>query len=166
MGMRLVDVDVAMGCKDWPGEVGLKAMAGVAFSTAMDVLELDDHFNVSLLFTSDAVIQKLNQKWRGKDKPTNVLSFPAGDSLGGSPAENGVEFLGDIALALETVQREAVDEGKTFEHHLTHLLVHGFLHLCGYDHETGDEDADEMETLERAILARLAIADPYAVNED
>ena len=77
-----------------------------------------------------------------------------------------VEFLGDIALAFETIAEEAADEGKTFDHHLTHLMVHGFLHLCGYDHETGDQDAEEMETLERAILARLAIADPYAVNND
>jgi probable rRNA maturation factor len=125
------------------------------------VLELDEHFNVSLLFTNDAAVQVLNRDWRGKDKPTNVLSFPAGDS----PVETEVEFLGDIALALETVAAEAADEGKTFEHHTTHLLVHGFLHLCGYDHETGDDDAEEMETLERAILARLAIADPYAVND-
>ena len=160
--MSLVDVDVNIACDGWPEELVLVTMAQVAFSTAMNVLELDEHFNVSLLFTDNAAVQVLNRDWRGKDKPTNVLSFPAGTS----PIESEVEFLGDIALALETVRTEALDEGKTFEHHTTHLLVHGFLHLCGYDHETGDEDAEEMETLERAILARLAIADPYAVNED
>lgn len=159
--MNFVDVDVAMGCDGWPDEAFLLAMAKTAFSTAVDVLELDEQFNVSLLFTSDEAVQKLNREWRGKDKPTNVLSFPAG----ASPVETDIEFLGDIALALETVSQEALEEGKTFEHHLTHLLVHGFLHLCGYDHETGDDDAEEMETLERAILARLAIADPYAVND-
>ena len=90
-----------------------------------------------------------------------MLSFPAGES----PTDSDVEFLGDIALALETVEREALDEGKTFNHHLTHLLVHGFLHLCGYDHETSEAEAEEMETLERAILARLAIADPYAIED-
>jgi probable rRNA maturation factor len=125
------------------------------------VLELDDRFNVSLLFTNDAAMQALNQKWRGKDKPTNVLSFPSGDG----PAGSDIEMLGDIALALETVTREAEGEGKTFDHHLTHLLVHGFLHLLGYDHETGEEDAEEMETLERAILAHLAISDPYAIED-
>jgi probable rRNA maturation factor len=159
--MSPVDIDVNTACDGWPEETVLAAMAKSAFSAAIDVLELDEHFNVSLLFTNDAAVQVLNRDWRGKDKPTNVLSFPAGDS----PVETEVEFLGDIALALETVAAEAADEGKTFEHHTTHLLVHGFLHLCGYDHETGDDDAEEMETLERAILARLAIADPYAVND-
>ncbi len=158
--MSAIDIDVNIACDGWPEEVVLAAMAKSAFSSAMDVLELDEHFDVSLLFTNDAAVQILNRDWRGKDKPTNVLSFPAGDS----PVETEVEFLGDIALAFETIAREAVDEGKTFDHHVTHLLVHGFLHLCGYDHETGDNDAEEMETLERAILARLAIADPYAVN--
>lgn len=160
--MRLIEIEVAIGGGNWPSEAVLAAIAKTALSTAMDVLELDEHFNVSLLFTDDAAVQALNQQWRGQDKPTNVLSFPAGES----PVELDVEFLGDIALAFETVRREALDEAKTFDHHLTHLLVHGFLHLCGYDHETGDEDAEEMETLERAILARLAIADPYAIDDD
>jgi probable rRNA maturation factor len=160
--MSAVDVDVNIACDGWPDEPVLTLLAQSAFAIAIDVLELDEHFNVSLLFTNDAAVQRLNREWRGKDKPTNVLSFPAGDS----PVETEVEFLGDIALALETVAAEAAHEGKTFEHHTTHLLLHGFLHLCGYDHETGDSDAEEMETLERAILARLAIADPYAVNDD
>ncbi len=160
--MNFVDVDVAVGCSGWQDEAVLAVMAKAAFSTSVDVLELDEQFNVSLLFTSDAAVQTLNREWRGKDHPTNVLSFPAGTS----PVETEIEFLGDIALALETVSQEALQEGKTFEHHVTHLLVHGFLHLCGYDHETGDDDAEEMETLERAILARLAIADPYALNDD
>ena len=160
--MSAVEIDVAIGCDGWPDEADLSAMAQSAFSSAVNVLELEEQFNVSLLFTSDAAVQALNREWRGKDSPTNVLSFPAGDS----PTETDVEFLGDIALALETVEREALDEGKIFDHHLTHLLLHGFLHLCGYDHETSDEDAEEMETLERAILARLAIADPYAINEN
>lgn len=159
--MSQVEVDIAIGCEGWPEEAALMAMAKSAFSTAMDVLELEEQFNVSLLFTNDAAVQGLNRDWRGLDKPTNVLSFPAGTS----PVEMEVELLGDIALALETIQRESADEGKKFDHHLTHLLVHGFLHLCGYDHETGEDDAEEMETLERAILARLAIADPYAIDD-
>lgn len=160
--MSRIEIDVAIEGGDWPSEAELAAMAKTAFSAVMDVLELEERFNVSLLFTDDAAIQKLNQQWRGQDKPTNVLSFPAGES----PVEMDIELLGDIALAYETVSREALVEGKIFDHHLTHLLVHGFLHLCGYDHETSDEDAEEMETLERAILARLAIADPYAIDDD
>jgi probable rRNA maturation factor len=160
--MNVVDVDVNIACKGWPDEAALATMAKSAFSTAMDVLELDEAFNVSLLFTSDAAVQILNREWCGKDKPTNVLSFPAGKS----PVQTEIEFLGDIALAFETVQRESAEEGKKFDHHLTHLLLHGFLHLCGYDHETGEEDAEEMETLERAILARLAIEDPYAIDDE
>jgi probable rRNA maturation factor len=158
----MIEIDVNVACEGWPEEAALTAMAHHAFSAAMDVLELEEHFNVSLMFTDDAAVQILNRNWRGKNKPTNVLSFPAGESV----SDSEIEFLGDIALALETVQREAEDEGKPFEHHTTHLLVHGFLHLCGYDHETGEADAEEMETLERAILARLAIADPYALDDE
>lgn len=108
---------------------------------------------VSLLLGDDAALRVLNQAWRGKDKPTNVLSFPA-------PQWQG-DQLGDIALAAETVAAEAAEQGKTFEAHMAHLLVHGFLHLLGYDHEQDDE-ADRMETRERAILADLGFADPYA----
>jgi probable rRNA maturation factor len=159
--MTAIDIDVAIECDGWPQEAALLAMAQPAFSTAIDILDLDGPFNVSLLFTNNAAVQILNRQWRGQDKPTNVLSFPAGES----PVDVEIELLGDIALALETVNQEATEEGKTFEHHLTHLLVHGFLHLCGYDHETSEDDAEEMETLERAILARLAIADPYAIDD-
>ena len=119
---------------------------------------IDEPVSVSLLFADDATIRVLNRDWRGKDKATNVLSFPPPDT--GFP--EGPEPMGDIALALETVTREANDEGKPFADHLAHLLVHGFLHLAGYDHET-DEEAEEMEALERSILATLAIPDPYAI---
>ncbi len=113
---------------------------------------------VTLLFTSDAEMQVLNRDWRGKDRPTNVLSFP---SPGGMALPDGEEApLGDIALAFETVGREAAEQGKTAAHHTTHLIVHGMLHLLGYDHET-DGEAEEMENEERLILARLGIADPY-----
>jgi probable rRNA maturation factor len=116
------------------------------------------------MLTDDAGIRTLNANWRGIDKPTNVLSFPAlqptGPSLPGDPPR----MLGDIAIAYETTRREADDEGKAFDHHLSHLAIHGFLHLIGYDHET-DEEAGEMESLEREILARLGIPDPYAPQE-
>jgi probable rRNA maturation factor len=112
--------------------------------------------------SSDAEVERLNATYRGKQAPTNVLSFPAGPAI--EPAADAAEpvrFLGDLALAAETVVREAADLDVPFEHHLQHLVVHGLLHLLGYDHETDDE-AEAMEALEVRILARLGIADPYA----
>lgn len=111
---------------------------------------------VSVLLGDDERIAVLNHDFRGKHGPTNVLSFPA------APLEDGpAGFLGDIALAAETIDREARAQGKSFDAHADHLAVHGFLHLLGYDHESPG-DAEEMEARERAILAELGIADPYA----
>ena len=108
----------------------------------------------------DAAIRRLNAEFRGSDKATNVLSFPGGDdAAGGAPA-----LLGDIAVALETTRREAGVEEKAFEDHLSHLIIHGMLHLLGHDHLSA-EDAELMEGLERRILAGLGIADPYAGQE-
>jgi probable rRNA maturation factor len=113
---------------------------------------------VSILLTDDVQVRSLNRAWRGKDSPTNVLSFPA-DS--GDPPQPGLPvLLGDIAVALETTRREAEAEGKPAADHLTHLVVHGTLHLLGWDHEA-DEAAERMEALETEILAGLGIADPY-----
>lgn len=112
-----------------------------------------------VLLTDDAAVQKLNAQFRAKDKPTNVLSFPAPE-IPGDPAPQ----LGDLALAGETCAREAAEEDKTLPDHLSHLVVHGVLHLCGYDHET-PEEAEEMEDFEREILCTLGIADPYADSE-
>ncbi len=114
---------------------------------------------VTVVVDDDARIRALNKLWRGFDKPTNVLSFPAPDTQPG-PART----LGDIAISYETTAREAVAEGKSFADHMSHLSVHGFLHLLGYDHES-DEDAEEMEGLERVILARIGISDPYVAPE-
>lgn len=108
---------------------------------------------VSVLLGDDAALRALNKRWRGKDKPTNVLSFPA------TPGPE--RLLGDLALAAETVAAEAAAQGKSFETHMAHLLTHGLLHLLGYDHET-DSDAERMEARERRILAGLGLADPYA----
>ncbi|RUU95673.1 rRNA maturation RNase YbeY, partial [Mesorhizobium sp. M7A.T.Ca.TU.009.01.3.1] len=113
---------------------------------------------LSLVFTDDAHVRVLNAGWRGKDKPTNVLSFPAFPFVQGGPLP---PMLGDIVLAAETVAREAALEDKPVENHITHLVIHGLLHLLGYDHET-DTEAEAMEAVERAALARLAIPDPYA----
>ena len=123
--------------------------------------------SVSLLFADDAEVHALNREWRGKDKPTNVLSFPMlerEDLLALAP-DGPPELLGDIVLALETCQREADDKGISLEHHATHLIVHGLLHLAGYDHETSPEEARAMETLEIKALAMMGIADPYGDHE-
>lgn len=118
---------------------------------------------VCVLLTDDAALQTLNRDWRAKDKPTNVLSFPALEGAQGTneAGPNSVRMLGDIALAAETIAREAAEQGKSFEAHAAHLIVHGFLHLLGYDHEQ-EEEAGVMEARERAILAALGLPDPYA----
>jgi probable rRNA maturation factor len=113
---------------------------------------------VAIVLTDDAALRTLNRTWRGIDKPTNVLSFPA-------PATaNAPRILGDVVIAHETVRREAAADGKPFEHHLAHLAVHGFLHLLGYDHET-ESKAETMERLERTILEGLGVSDPYAPRD-
>jgi probable rRNA maturation factor len=115
---------------------------------------------LAVILTSDRAIRTLNRRWRGRDKSTNVLSFPAPSarkkSWRGAP-----RHLGDIVLAYETVAREARAEGKPLDHHLAHLALHGFLHLLGYDHESHGQ-AEAMERRERRILARLGVPDPYA----
>ena len=111
---------------------------------------------IAVMLTDDETIRQLNAQWRGMDKPTNVLSFPASDI---AAVQEG--HLGDIAIAYETVSREAEADDKAFTDHLAHLAIHGYLHLIGFDHET-DDDALHMEGLETRILASLAIADPYA----
>lgn len=118
---------------------------------------------VSLRFVDDETIQELNRDYRGKDKATNVLSFPMmdPDELDG-PFIPGIEqLLGDIVIAYETTQAEAQEQDKLLAAHVTHLIVHGTLHLLGYDHED-DTDAEAMEALERSILATLGLPDPYA----
>jgi probable rRNA maturation factor len=107
--------------------------------------------SLTVALADDKRVQILNARDRRKDKPTNVLSYPSGER----------QFLGDIVLARQTVWREAKAQGKTPAAHASHLVVHGTLHLLGYDHETGEADARRMEALERRILARLGIADPY-----
>lgn len=116
---------------------------------------------VAVALIDDAHMRRLNREFRGIDKPTNVLSFPAAMA----PATPGMEHpLGDLAIAFETTAREAVESHKPFAHHLSHLVVHGLLHLLGHDHET-EAEADAMERLERAILATLQIPDPYATPD-
>jgi probable rRNA maturation factor len=117
---------------------------------------------VAVLLADDARVREMNAQWRGKDAATNVLSFPAATATPG-PGDTP-RHLGDIVIAYETVAAEARAENKPFDHHLAHLVVHGFLHLLGYDHLTDDE-ADHMERQECDILAKLAIPDPYAARD-
>jgi probable rRNA maturation factor len=116
--------------------------------------------SVAVALIDDRAIRKLNRTYRGKDKPTNVLSFPAGEA---PEAKGKTRPLGDVAIALGTVKREAKAQGKAVEDHVAHLMVHAVLHLLGYDHEA-DPDAEEMEALERKALAALGIADPYGAK--
>ncbi|MBN9233395.1 MULTISPECIES: rRNA maturation RNase YbeY [Phyllobacteriaceae] len=155
-----LDIDLAVEEGAWPPESVLEALVGRAAGAAFGELGLADNgrAELSVVFTNDAAIKTLNAEWRGKDKPTNVLSFPAFPTAKGGPLP---PMLGDIVLAAETVAREADEEGKPLENHISHLVIHGLLHLLGYDHETDDE-AEEMEAVERLALARLAIPDPYA----
>jgi probable rRNA maturation factor len=116
---------------------------------------------LAIVLSDDSAVRTLNRQWRDKNAPTNVLSFPAptrGKGRSASP------YIGDVVIAYQTTAREAAAEGKPFNHHLAHLAVHGFLHLLGYDH-SNDHDAETMERLERRILARIGIDDPYAVHD-
>ena len=144
----------------WPRSRALRDLVGKAVEAAMREAGVDAEAGseLSVVFSDDTHIRRLNAGWRGKDKPTNVLSFPA---FPVKPGEKLPPMLGDIVLASETVAREAELEGKPLDHHITHLVVHGVLHLLGHDHED-EAEAERMEALERAALARLAIPDPYA----
>jgi probable rRNA maturation factor len=125
-----------------------RAVAAAASAQSTTPTEL------AIVLTDDSAIRQLNRLWRGIDSATNVLSFPTKQTADAPP------HLGDVVLAYETIAREARAEGKPFPHHLSHLAVHGFLHLIGYDHEA-DTDAEAMEQAERDILRRLHIPDPY-----
>ena len=154
------DVDAPWPQGDWE-ELAMRAAAaavGVVSELASPRL------HASLLFASDSEVQALNRDWRGKDRPTNVLSFPmlSRAQLLAIESAGAPELLGDIALAYETCAREASDKGVAVEAHATHLIIHGLLHLAGYDHALSDADADAMEALEIKALASLGLPDPYA----
>lgn len=129
---------------------------GVA--AALAAVEIEGQADVVVLLCNDAEMRELNREYRKKDKATNVLSFPAPKAM---RIKGVLEHLGDVALGLETCVREAQEQGKTLKNHVMHLSVHGTLHLLGYDHMT-DEEAEEMESLERDILKGLGVPDPYA----
>lgn len=150
-------VSIEVEHEAWLALAGLDALARRAVAAALAGAGDKSGGEVALLFTDDAAIADINLEWRGKNKPTNVLSFPAPDM----PVPDG-EFhpLGDIVLAHGVIAREAAEQGKTLHDHTAHLIVHGVLHLLGFDHEDGEE-AEAMERLEADILKGLGISDPY-----
>jgi probable rRNA maturation factor len=156
----MTEVMVAADC--WRAEPEAEAVIQRAIAAAAETIEEEvADAELAVMLTDDAGIRTLNANWRGIDKPTNVLSFPALQPEHAGGPDDAPRMLGDIAIAYETLRREADAEGKPFDHHLSHLAVHGFLHLIGYDHET-DNEAEVMEALEQEILAQLGIPDPYA----
>lgn len=164
---RTATIAVAIEADGWGGALpDAEALVATAAQAALAAACPDlGNAEISVLLTDDRTVQTLNKDWRGKDAPTNVLSFPAtGTRAGETPAAefDGVPLeLGDIALAFETCAREASDQHKTLAHHVEHLTVHGVLHLLGYDH-LEDSQAARMEALETRILATLGVPDPYA----
>jgi probable rRNA maturation factor len=148
-----VKIDVVVESDLWKRQAGLKTAARRAITKAADVLSTP-RSELAIVLTDDSAIRVLNRDWRAVDAPTNVLSFPAGRAAGTPP------FIGDIVLAYETIADEAQAEHKPLAHHIAHLAVHGFLHLLGYDH-VRKKDAEMMEQIERDVLRRLRIPDPY-----
>jgi probable rRNA maturation factor len=151
-------IEVIVESPRWADEPG----AAITVQRAIDEAGRDcagiEGREVTVLLTDDEAIRVLNRRWRSLDRPTNVLSFPAGGAFVGNAG-----MLGDIAIAFETTAREAQETGKPLLDHLAHLAVHGFLHLVGYDHQS-DETANAMEGLERTILSRLGVPGPYATH--
>lgn len=170
MSETAIDVAVSIEDEGWsealPGAVELcRTMAAAALQEGAGELD-GPAVEISIVLTDDAQVQDLNRDWRGQDKPTNVLSFAALDDLDAPPAPIGAPILlGDVVLALETCRREADEQGKSLAHHTAHLVVHGVLHLLGWDHEEDEVEATEMERLETKVLAAFGINDPYAQAE-
>jgi probable rRNA maturation factor len=156
-----LSVETLVECESWRSIADLDALIERCLSAALAETgeRPREGCEVNLLFCDDAKIQGLNARFRGIDKPTNVLSFPGPGDLATTL------LLGDIAIAYETVAREAQEQGKPLPHHLCHMIVHGFLHLLGYDHET-DEEAEAMEADEISVLRQLGIADPYGEHAE
>ncbi len=149
-----MNLEISIDDRDWRSVPDLRKLARRAVAAALP----DQNVSLSLLFTGDARILEINRQWRGKAAPTNVLSFPV---AAGTPVPSGVPRpLGDIVLAYGVVSREALEQGKPIAHHVMHLIVHGVLHLLGYDHEK-DAEAEAMETREIAVLAGLGMGNPY-----
>lgn len=152
-----LSVDVVPDAGDWSAIADIDLLITSAAAALADAPQFAGHglSDACVALSDDANVRSLNSSYRGKDQPTNVLSFPAG-----SGPRDGIIPLGDIVLAVETIEREARDQGIAPAQHLQHLVVHGLLHLLGYDHET-TEEAEQMESIEIAVLHSLGIPNPY-----
>ena len=175
LGPKLIslDVDIEIDGDAWADEsssieADCRRCCVTAFNGVQNLGEFDDEgveaCEIAIRLTTDAELQSLNLQFRGMDKPTNVLSFAALDGDGPTIIAGQPLFLGDIAIAGETVAREANEQNKTVSDHLSHMIIHGTLHLLGYEHEDEDE-ALKMEALERKILSAHHVADPYVAME-
>ena len=165
-------INVELSIEDWPGDAWQQAAAGAAEKTIATtphaaLATIAATIEISIRLTSDAEVQALNLQYRKHDKPTNVLSFPMvqPDLINTfANTDDGEVLLGDIVLAYETCAREALERGVSIEDHATHLIVHGVLHLLGYDHMT-DADAEAMEAIEQSVMATLGLHDPYPIQD-
>jgi probable rRNA maturation factor len=151
-----IDIAVIVNDEAWPDNLEARAEEAVLAALKFAKPKIKGAAELSIVLTNDEEQQALNRQWRGKDSSTNVLSFPQIE-----PFAPVVGLLGDITLARETLEREAAEQGTSFADHFTHLVVHGFLHILGYDH-LDDAEALQMEGLETQILASLGVEDPYA----
>jgi probable rRNA maturation factor len=172
-------IDIMIDSPLWKAQRGVRAVLQRAIREAA-AMAATSGGELAIVLTDDSAIRALNRDWRGKDQPTNVLSFPAPVPSGSLPRKRGrtrmtdsrhadarrvpVRLIGDIVIAYETVEREAVAAHRLFRHHLAHLAVHGFLHLVGHDH-AAEAEADAMEALEIAVLARLSVPNPYLMRD-
>lgn len=161
-----VEIDIAIEDDRWTEALpGLEELVTVAVTAALAGAEEEGPSEVSVVLTSDAAVRALNRDYRGKDAATNVLSFAVREAGTPLPPPGVPETLGDVIVAFETTAAEAAEGGKSLKDHICHLLVHGVLHLVGYDHQD-DSQAEEMEGLETEVLAGLGIADPYAAGSE
>jgi probable rRNA maturation factor len=150
-------VEVIVRSARWNRRPRAKTVVKTAISAAATAASTPP-VELAIVLGDDSAIRALNRQWRGKNAPTNVLSFPAPNN---GKQRCSPPYIGDVIIAYETTAREATAAGKPFDHHLAHLAIHGFLHLLGYDH-TDVHAANRMEDLERRVLARLSVPDPYA----
>jgi probable rRNA maturation factor len=157
-----MDVEISVESEKWAAHQELGPFLASAARKAVEVagLPVDRHAELSIVLADDDFVRRLNRIYLGHDSATNVLSFPQAAAAAGE----GRRLLGDVALAYQTVAREAAAANKPLQHHAAHLVIHGLLHLFGYDHDS-DETATEMEDIERAVLQALAIPDPHAQDK-